>query len=354
MSAHILCDPALKASRGQCGFCLWPNEACKFFLKNVDSTAKSPQIVFKDSVCPKLPTRLSYAAAARSSKSAPSTNIPVQCPLCPKRSPAVWKYSLREHISLTHVDANENDFKALWDIASSERTALRAYYKRVTSTIRRPRTTAPASSAIIISEAHTSRLAMRTTDLVVDGNIPQDAESESVVDDGDDDDIDLDFPSDTDSNSRDASPDSLFDDIEGDEADRVPVAQPTAGVTEGSADLATIPTSSVPAATPMQNPAPQAASSSTAVPPPLTVRTRRGRQSSSLLVMETCNCGKGPVLLGGQARPDAALNMIECTKPGCEIRFYHRACVGLVETAVPRRWVCSDCNVEPQSKRRRL
>ena len=57
----------------------------------------------------------SYTVAAESSSSSPCTNVPVQCPLCPRTSPAMWKYFLKTHLEIQHPNATMENHSSLME-----------------------------------------------------------------------------------------------------------------------------------------------------------------------------------------------------------------------------------------------
>ncbi|KZV94268.1 hypothetical protein EXIGLDRAFT_767328 [Exidia glandulosa HHB12029] len=144
MAAHILFDPALKNTHDACGFCLQPNNLCS---------------CTRESMCPKKPTRFSYQAAASSTKSSPSSNVPIRCLLCPQRAATVWHYNLRRHLELAH-ECDPEQYKELWHISGAEKYALQQLWDKVKTTIQRPRQKTIQPS-ISLSVGHTSRLLMR-------------------------------------------------------------------------------------------------------------------------------------------------------------------------------------------------
>jgi hypothetical protein len=100
--------------------------------------------------------KLSIATAAKYTASSPCTNIPLECPLCRQGSDAVWKYNLLSHIERVHPTVNAIIYKALYALDESESKELKERYTT------KPRITKKKQvMGIKISEAHSSRLAMR-------------------------------------------------------------------------------------------------------------------------------------------------------------------------------------------------
>ncbi|PBK68450.1 hypothetical protein ARMSODRAFT_1040015 [Armillaria solidipes] len=61
---------------------------------------------------------------AASTKTAPCSNIPLRCLLCPPNHPAIWKYTARHHFLNRHPAAELNQWKHLWQISSTEKAAM--------------------------------------------------------------------------------------------------------------------------------------------------------------------------------------------------------------------------------------
>ncbi|KAF8135316.1 hypothetical protein K438DRAFT_1640163 [Mycena galopus ATCC 62051] len=90
-----------------CGFC--GLDGC-FTQLEIDSKKKKNPIVIKSS-CRYHYSGMNYKSAKTASNSAPSTNVPIQCLLCPpseisRDQPTIWKYNAISHIVCEH---------AIWD-----------------------------------------------------------------------------------------------------------------------------------------------------------------------------------------------------------------------------------------------
>ncbi|KAJ7572582.1 hypothetical protein C8J56DRAFT_807090, partial [Mycena floridula] len=152
-AAHILHDPRLKDLQ-PCGLCLATAPACKIFLK---VSSKTITIDFTKSECPQLrPFQLKAAKAA--SLTAPSTNHPRQCPLCPAKSPAVWSYNLRAHIIHDHPRADLALYESEYSISGTENTLLLGVFQ---TKPRNPTKKARSGPKLKISAAHTSSAAFQ-------------------------------------------------------------------------------------------------------------------------------------------------------------------------------------------------
>jgi hypothetical protein len=158
-SAHILFDPHLRSCREPCGYCLRPDSTCQIYLvKKRSANQEGQQIDLKSSSCPKM-QRLSYKVAAEYKKKSPCTNVPVYCPLCPDRAPAVWKYNFEAHMRRVHPDAHTHMYEAAWRISAMERAGMQVIWERIC----KPRGSKgkKTKKALNISEGHSSRLALR-------------------------------------------------------------------------------------------------------------------------------------------------------------------------------------------------
>ncbi|TFK58753.1 hypothetical protein BDN72DRAFT_746964, partial [Pluteus cervinus] len=126
MAAHILFDEQLDTTEERCGFCLRP-EGCTMIVKKGRGSSAHPSVQLSLSKCPNL-VRFTYNKAAQSTESAPCSNVPVNCPLCPPRSSAVWTYNLAIHFQKQHRlrpadfphshkrdDLEVNGLKAIWE-----------------------------------------------------------------------------------------------------------------------------------------------------------------------------------------------------------------------------------------------
>ncbi|TFK58748.1 hypothetical protein BDN72DRAFT_950059 [Pluteus cervinus] len=142
MAAHHLYDPRVSRSSQPCGFCLRPG---------VDHVRSS---------CPML-SKFSYAAAAKSSATSPSSNVPVKCPECPESAPAVWKYNMFEHIKERHsyLDISNPAISTQWEICGSEKLLLKDVWNKRHSHGQRKKKEDRAP--LVISEAHSTSLTLQ-------------------------------------------------------------------------------------------------------------------------------------------------------------------------------------------------
>ncbi|KAJ7142000.1 hypothetical protein C8R46DRAFT_822672, partial [Mycena filopes] len=120
MAAHILFDPNIDASTEPCGLCLSPALMCEFYLTG----GKTPKVNAARTKC-KAAITFRYAIAAESTESAPSSNVPVNCTLCPTGAPAVWRYNYLHHLQNTHPNAPEGKYAAISELGAAERKNLK-------------------------------------------------------------------------------------------------------------------------------------------------------------------------------------------------------------------------------------
>ena len=159
MAAHILYDVTINRHDELCGLCLRPATMCRIFIRKGRGTTASYGIDLKRSLCINL-TRFNYASAARSSESSPCSNVPMICPLCSKDDPAVWAYNLASHFCLRHK-LTPMHFPIQSHLSTSEREGLKKIWDSRFK-VRATRNSAKSKLApMMLSEAHSSRLALR-------------------------------------------------------------------------------------------------------------------------------------------------------------------------------------------------
>jgi hypothetical protein len=154
MSAHILHDPRMRGADNPCGFCLNTETLCSILLS---VSSKATTIDMKNSRCPHL-RKLNLTAASKfSPPRSPCTNHPLACPLCPPKSPAVWKYNLRAHIIQRHPTSQVELYKDYYSLHDDETTLMKAVFQV------KPRQGGPTNKVptLITSDVHSTRLALR-------------------------------------------------------------------------------------------------------------------------------------------------------------------------------------------------
>ena len=157
MGTHIFFDNAI-CSTERCGLCLRPALMCRLIVKKGRGANASPRIDFDSSTCTNL-IRFNYATAAQLSEGSPCSNVPINCPLCPDKSPAVWMYCLHTHFREQHKLMSRDLFPIAVQLSKSEEHGMLQIWKQRLTT-RKPRKR-NKTSALVLSEAHSSRLALR-------------------------------------------------------------------------------------------------------------------------------------------------------------------------------------------------
>ncbi|KAH9168605.1 hypothetical protein EDB89DRAFT_1909186 [Lactarius sanguifluus] len=156
ITSHILHDLTVDKSQEPCGLCLRPANMCTIYLTKRSGRNYQPTVKYMGIVpCPNA-TNFSYSAAMVSSKSAPCSNIPLQCPYCPDGSPAVWRYNMRQHFRHRHQGIDITKHEDLWKITPAEATAMAAIWKNRHKQPKR-RSKGKLKVPLKLSEAHSSR-----------------------------------------------------------------------------------------------------------------------------------------------------------------------------------------------------
>jgi hypothetical protein len=160
MGAHILHDPSVDRSQELCGLCLRPAPTCLIFLKKGRGAAAGHSVDLSRSTCINL-MRFKYATASNSSETSPCSNSPRICPLCPVNSPAVWSYNLEPHFHSRHNLLSEINYPLKFQLSVSETEGLLKKWKSRFKIRERRNLKKSKKLPLSISEAHSSRLALR-------------------------------------------------------------------------------------------------------------------------------------------------------------------------------------------------
>ncbi|KAF7330749.1 hypothetical protein MVEN_02413600 [Mycena venus] len=155
-AAHLLYDSSINRQHELCGLCMRPTPMCVFYLRKANG---KPQIDWEKSTC-RFKISFRYAVAATSTLASPCSNVPVTCPLCGPKRPAVWKYNLEAHFRDVHHLANPQNFLSSVTISDDEKTGLKKIWD-ARHTHPQPRKLKKKRNPLQISEAHSSRLAFR-------------------------------------------------------------------------------------------------------------------------------------------------------------------------------------------------
>jgi hypothetical protein len=161
MSAHILHGPEITYPL-PCGLCLSPAPMCEFFLVKGKGRNGSTIIDMRRSHCKNLRAKFRLSSASKFKRSSPSTNVPLQCPYCPSKSAAVWKFCLEHHMRKVHPDVDRKQYEHMWMIGDDERSLLQHVWNtRETSGMPKKSAKQKKDGELEISEAHSSRMALR-------------------------------------------------------------------------------------------------------------------------------------------------------------------------------------------------
>jgi hypothetical protein len=159
MAAHILFDPSIDNSTEPCGLCLRPSPLCVYHLKRGKGFGASEQVDYAKSTCVrKIP--FAYAVAAISTASSPSSNVPIRCPICPTAAPCVWHYNLSRHMRSKHPAISLTPHESLWQIKNVERSQLKEIWTNRHKQKKKRKSKTTGELGLIISEAHSSCLAL--------------------------------------------------------------------------------------------------------------------------------------------------------------------------------------------------
>lgn len=157
MGAHIQHDTLLDSSEELCGLCLRPAPMCQLYLRKARGVAGSVSVDHRKSKCINL-IHFNYATASTSSESSPCSNVPIVCPLCPRDSPAVWRYSLHAHFRGQHRIQSPADFPIKISLSQSEKDGMRKVWNSRFKVSKPRKTKLKNKPALTISEAHRARL----------------------------------------------------------------------------------------------------------------------------------------------------------------------------------------------------
>lgn len=156
MGSHLLNDQQLKSSQVPlCGLCLRPSPLCQYFLKKGKGANANPKVDEKKSKGCSLKVNFTYGTAMKSTKNSPCSNVPLVCPLCPSDSPAIWRYSMKRHMKVSHNKDLVDKYRALWEISKFEELAMEKKYlaRRKLGVV-----TGKKIQPLEISETHRSRI----------------------------------------------------------------------------------------------------------------------------------------------------------------------------------------------------
>ncbi|KAJ6583593.1 hypothetical protein DFH09DRAFT_1436126 [Mycena vulgaris] len=188
-AAHILYDPNINRATNPCGSCLNPAPMCEYYL----TTTGKQKINTARAKCPNLTMTFRYSTAEISTESSPSSNVPIRCTLCAVGQPDIWRYSFENHLRTVHPSAPLDKYSSIWKLHPDELKRIRKVWETRAKGVPIPKKRSPVTTSYVISEAHSSRLSMRSTvdsATVADNSelptIAEDSDEESAKETGDD------------------------------------------------------------------------------------------------------------------------------------------------------------------------
>lgn len=154
--AHLLYDPSINRQHETCGLCMRPAPMCVFYLKKSNGKLQIDWV--KSSCMHKI--SFQYSVAAASTAASPCSNVPIVCPICGLKRPAVWKYELEAHFRDFHRLSDPRSFPQRVEITEDEKMRLKEIWDARQNYPQR-RNMKKKRNPLEISEAHSSRLALR-------------------------------------------------------------------------------------------------------------------------------------------------------------------------------------------------
>jgi hypothetical protein len=131
---------------------------CEFHLITTEGKQK---LDIKRCKCPNAGIKYRYSTAAISTSTAPSSNVSINCALCPKGQRAIWRYNYLYHLRADHPFAPEEKYDSLWRLHPDEIKRVKKIWETVTRGVPIPKRREPKTKPLAISDAHSSRLSMQ-------------------------------------------------------------------------------------------------------------------------------------------------------------------------------------------------
>ncbi|KAJ7512180.1 hypothetical protein B0H11DRAFT_1843949 [Mycena galericulata] len=369
--AHILFDTSIENSDQPCGLCLRPFPTCTFELSKTVGSVAARQIDWRRSTCIN-PMKFKMAAAKKSTKHSPCTNHLLPCPMqCGQN---IWTYNLDAHFrGSPHNLQMLDSVPRAYQMAPGEMEQMKKIWLS-RHDLPKPRNLKKKSTPpLVISAAHSSSNALndgsdwlQSDDEGSDGKMDSESEGYELeyldepsvnhlgpepLGEADDDEIDqeidhlvapgIDYA-------------HLNKSLELDHSERPPSMLPGSG-----ANLAPKPRDSVQVETSatvlsIQDSLDVEMVSAAPLPPSETttaVITQAGASKRTRVTLDRqkiCDCGVEVT----QEEKDDPKETIECSKAGCESTWYHRGCIGELDT-VRKGWVCKPCGGGKRPRHRR-
>ncbi|KAF8054503.1 hypothetical protein FPV67DRAFT_1440289, partial [Lyophyllum atratum] len=159
IGAHILYNKNVPRTDESCGCCLRPGALCLYYLTKGRGAQGKPKIDDERTTCP-IKLTFSYGVAAVSTQTAPCSNVPIKCPSCKGKEPAVWRYNLEEHYRRVHDKVDTTKHKRHWGISNFEKAAMKEIWRKHQRVVvkRKKKTNIPA---LVVSDAHRAGIPAR-------------------------------------------------------------------------------------------------------------------------------------------------------------------------------------------------
>ncbi|KAK0436202.1 hypothetical protein EV421DRAFT_1716061, partial [Armillaria borealis] len=161
IGAHIL-NKSVLPSTEPCGLCGLPSSSCQFYLTKGKGSGGQMKTDYRASRgCPNLGVRFKYGIAKISRKTAPCSNVPFRCPICPENAPAIWKYMAKYHFMNHHPATKLDRYAALWTITNGELKAMNKVWKNRKKVMRTRGPNKRKKSVLgvlVISDVHTTAI----------------------------------------------------------------------------------------------------------------------------------------------------------------------------------------------------
>ncbi|KAF9455979.1 hypothetical protein BDZ94DRAFT_1302808 [Collybia nuda] len=370
IGAHILYDVKVDRAAEPCGLCLQPSSKCQFVLVKGKGAKGGLRI---KSVSPKPCANMlnfAYGVAVKSTTSLPCSNVPIKCPLCSYDAPAIWHYNMKNHFTRAHPSAEPSKYKTLWTLDNFEKEEMKKVWAaRLKVPVKQNKK--PNTPALVISQVHSSRLALRIS------SVPNNAvtapgitsEEEFITDPENDDDSTP--PPDPGSSDGYNSDDDMYFPLGPEPPRAQSIAQPCEVAMDETLDPNT--SASMPPLEPIDHLIPLSSTTPPAprlktlgpsdVPTPETVPdgrqpvasaaiddevasgTRLQRKRKVLDVGNLSQCLCGNTVFREQTTNGEA---VRCKRSGCETEWYHLICIEL--EMAPRNWICDACMASGEAR----
>ncbi len=165
MSTHILYDSTIGELNQPCCICLHPSTHC--ILRVSCQSGDMYQIDLSHSSCMHIINNLSkqtfnYLLSAVPTTQSPSTNVPIQCPLCDVDQPYVWRYNMVMHLCCSH-QCNADQLVSQFSISEKEKTLMKTKWDSIQKALKAPQHRTKKSkgrmtNVMKVLEAHSSQV----------------------------------------------------------------------------------------------------------------------------------------------------------------------------------------------------